>query len=253
MNKSLLTALAILLSAHVFAQNKFPESGNVGIGTLSPQGSLDIFTSNNTATTPLLSFRSNFHITGNYGMIRFGDYTQTTDYQKGAIIYESVGTSARGKLHLALENTDGTGSVTLSDAKLTVLSNGNVGIGTTSPSDLLSVNGKIRAHEIKVETTNWPDYVFDNNYKPLSLMELEKFTQVHKHLPGIPTAKEVEKEGVDLGNMNKILVQKIEELTLHLIQQNQTVVNQAKAIDKLNASLEKQNKRIKLLESGKKK
>ena len=119
-------------------------SGNVGIGTTSPQGKLDIFNSTNAATTPLISIRSDFATIGNYGMIRFGDFTQTSLYQKGALIYESVSSAARGKFHIALENTDSSTSVALTDAKLTVLSSGNVGIGTTSPSEKLEVNGAIK-------------------------------------------------------------------------------------------------------------
>ncbi len=98
-------------------------------------------------------------------------------------------------------------------------SNGNVGIGTPSPTHKLSVNGNIRAHEIKVETANWPDYVFAKDYKLTSLQETEFYIKKNGHLPGFPSAMEVEKNGVDLGEMNAKLLQKIEELTLHLIQQ----------------------------------
>ncbi len=112
----------------------------VGIGTSSPIAPLDIY--NSTITNgAILSIRGNFHTAGNYGMIRFGDYTQTTQYQKGAIIYEGVAGSGRGKMHLALNNTDDGTSVALTDARLTVLSNGNIGIGVTSPKTKLDVYG----------------------------------------------------------------------------------------------------------------
>jgi hypothetical protein len=205
------------------AQNTFPGNGNVGIGTSTPVGSLDIFTAENTTTVPLISLRSNFHVAGNYGMIRFGDYTQTVQYQKGAIIYESVSGAARGKFHIAMENTDGPGSVTLADARLTVQSDGNVGIGVTNPSEKLSVNGKIRAKEVKVEATGWPDYVFATDYRPLTPDELERYISVNKHLPGLPSAKEAEENGVELGKMNKKLLEKIEELTLYMISQQKEI------------------------------
>ena len=104
-----------------------------------------------------------------------------------------------------------------SNLRMIVTAGGDVGIGTTTPKEKLSVNGKIRAKEIKVELANWPDYVFEEGYQKLSLAEIEQFIKHNKHLPGVPTAKQVEQEGVELGEMNKILLKKIEELTLLLI------------------------------------
>lgn len=104
--------------------------------------------------------------------------------------------------------------------RFTVENDGKVGIGTSSPREMLSVNGKIRAKEIKVETTNWPDYVFTKSYHLPSLTELENFIQQHQHLPGMPTAEQAEREGVSLGEMNKKLLEKVEELTLLLIEQH---------------------------------
>jgi len=97
--------------------------------------------------------------------------------------------------------------------------NGDIGIGTINPQDKLSVNGKIRAHEIRVTTTaaDWPDYVFKPNYKLWPLIETEQFIKQHGHLPEIPKASEVEQNGVLLGEMDKMLLKKIEELTLHVI------------------------------------
>lgn len=104
--------------------------------------------------------------------------------------------------------------------------NGNIGIGTTNPQDKLSVNGKIRAHEIKVETSNWPDYVFNTNYKLPTLAETEQFIKEHGHLSEVPKASEVETGGISLGEMNKILLKKIEELTLQVIELNKKVDRQ---------------------------
>ncbi|SMD08271.1 hypothetical protein SAMN04488524_4743 [Pedobacter africanus] len=99
----------------------------------------------------------------------------------------------------------------------TVKKDGNVGIGTLTPNTKLAVNGNIRALEIKVETANWPDYVFAKDYKLPTLQETEKHIKDKGHLPGIPSAAEVKANGVDLGEMNARLLQKIEELTLYLI------------------------------------
>jgi hypothetical protein len=110
---------------------------------------------------------------------------------------------------------------------------GNVGIGTTTPKEKLSVNGKIRAHEIKVETANWPDYVFGEDYQLPDLTETELHIKANGHLPGIPSAAEVKNNGIDLGDMNAKLLKKIEELTLHVIELNKTVIKQQSQINKL--------------------
>lgn len=112
--------------------------------------------------------------------------------------------------------------------------NGNVGIGApASPDQKLSVNGSIRVREIKVETANWPDYVFKQDYRVPSLEEVDEFIQRNKHLPDFPKAEVVEKEGYSLNEMDKILLKKIEEMTLQMIQLNETVKKQAVEIDKL--------------------
>lgn len=97
---------------------------------------------------------------------------------------------------------------------------GSVGIGTsTIPSGYkLAVNGSIICEELMVElNTSWPDYVFKDNYNLKSLIEVEGFIKENGHLPGIPSAQEVEKNGISVGEMNQKLLEKIEELTLYMI------------------------------------
>ena len=90
----------------------------------------------------------------------------------------------------------------------------------------LRANGNLWATQIKVAVTNpWPDYVFEPAYEKLTLPELEKFIQTNKHLPEIPSAKTVAKDGVDLGDMNAKLLKKIEELTLYVIELKHEVDN----------------------------
>lgn len=95
--------------------------------------------------------------------------------------------------------------------------NGNFGLGTLNPTERLSVNGKIRSKEIKVEVAGWPDYVFEREHVLPTLEETEKQIKLLGHLPGIPSTLEVKANGIDLGEMNARLLKKIEELTLHII------------------------------------
>ncbi|ACU03283.1 hypothetical protein [Pedobacter heparinus] len=116
-------------------------------------------------------------------------------------------------------NASGTSLMTLNQ-------NGNVGIGTVTPGEKLSVNGNIRAKEIKVENANWPDYVFTKEYQLPTLQATENHIKEKGHLPGIPSAVEVKANGIDLGEMNAKLLQKIEELTLYMIEQNKRIQTQ---------------------------
>nr|WP_315421961.1 hypothetical protein [uncultured Pedobacter sp.] len=83
-----------------------------------------------------------------------------------------------------------------------------------------------------MEATNWPDYVFEQDYKILGLNELDAYIKQHKHLPDMPSAKEAETNGIELGEMNKLLLKKVEELTLHLIEKD---VQMKKVLQRLEA------------------
>lgn len=114
---------------------------------------------------------------------------------------------------------------------LTIQKNGNVGIGIDDISKLanldfkLSVNGGIRANMIKVYQYPWPDFVFSNGYRLMPLEEVEKFIKSNNQLPEMVSAKEVEANGLNIGETEAKLMQKVEELTLYLIQQNKKIIS----------------------------
>jgi hypothetical protein len=109
---------------------------------------------------------------------------------------------------------------TASTLAVAIVNNGNVGIGTTSPGSFkLAVNGKIWGTEVQVALTNpAPDYVFEKSYTLPTLEEVKSYIDKNKHLPEIPSAKEMEANGVNVGEMNMLLLKKIEELTLYVIE-----------------------------------
>ncbi|WP_421762900.1 hypothetical protein [Ekhidna sp.] len=113
---------------------------------------------------------------------------------------------------------------------------GNVGIGTTSiPSGYkLAVDGKAIMEEVKVELSDtWPDYVFEPDYDLRSLEETAAYIKSNKHLPEVPSAKEMEVNGIQLGEMNMLLLKKIEELTLYQIEMMNLIKAQQEEIEKL--------------------
>jgi hypothetical protein len=103
--------------------------------------------------------------------------------------------------------------------------NGEVAIGrNTVPAGYkLAVDGHIRTREVRVDQDTWPDYVFDKDYDLLSLEEIQKYINEKGHLPNIPSAKEVKTNGLEIGEMNKLLLEKIEELTLHILKQEERI------------------------------
>ena len=109
------------------------------------------------------------------------------------------------------------------DEKMRVLSNGNVGIGTTTPDSKLTVVGNIHSREVKVTVNAGADFVFEKSFKLRSLEQTEEFITKNKHLPEIASASEMIKDGLVLGEMNIKLLQKIEELTLYMIEMNKRV------------------------------
>lgn len=114
---------------------------------------------------------------------------------------------------------------------------GYVGIGTTQPQNELDVNGTIRAKVVKVET-GWADFVFATDYELPKLADVEAHIKEYKHLPNIPSEAQVKEEGVNIGEMQAKLLQKIEELTLYVIEQDKTIKEQSKLIENLQCRMD---------------
>jgi hypothetical protein len=122
--------------------------------------------------------------------------------------------------------------------RMTIVPSGNVGIGTTSPDAKLAVNGTIHTKEVKVDLTGWPDYVFKPSYFLRPLSEVKAFIDQNHRLPEMPSDKEVAEKGLDLGETNKLLTKKVEELTLYIIEQN-------KRLDKLERQIKPKHGMVK--------
>lgn len=150
-----------------------------------------------------------------------GPYVNT--YGPGASYSNTIGHSFYTyKNELALQI--GVGGFGKNANRLNSYFYGKVGIGTYNVGDyMLSVYGKIRGREVVVRTDWWPDYVFAKDYSLRSLSEVQEFIDKNHHLPEVPSAEEIEKDGVALGEISSTLLKKIEELTLYTLQQQKEI------------------------------
>jgi hypothetical protein len=198
--------------------------GNVGMGTTTPNYPLDV---------------ARYMSVGAQGGMDI------------AVLGGGAGIGAMLKLYYAngVENTRLMGN---NDSWLNAYA-GNVGVGLTNPTEKLTVNGKIKAKEIRVDGQGAPDYVFEKGYKVATLEALESYIKKNKHLPDVPSAKEFERDGIAVGEMSKLLLKNLEELTLHLIEKDKALNVQRADINVLKMQVADQQRMLLTLQSQVKK
>lgn len=123
---------------------------------------------------------------------------------------------------------------TYASTKLFIGNNGNIGIGTESPDAKLAVNGDVHAKEVRIDLTGWPDYVFEEAYVLPTIEEVERHINEKGHLINIPSATEVETGGLHVSDMIKKQQEKIEELTLYIIELNKQIQEVKAAVNQKN-------------------
>ncbi len=185
------------------------QSGNVGIGTSNPNAMLLVGNVGDNDNTKMLGF---------------------SEGRSANIWFQSGFSPSGGNNYIQLATTTGN----LMTWKL----GGNVGIGTTNPTAKLTVAGDIHAREVRVTTNAGADFVFEKDYTLRPLSELDAFVQENKHLPEIAPAAQMVEEGVNAGEFQIQLLQKIEELTLYVIEQEKRV----KALETENENTKNVNK-----------
>lgn len=235
-----------VLSAQLYSPNGAPATSNpstenVGIGTSSPSSKLQVQGDISSTGGGILNmaFNANDKINGisNYGLSLLGIYP--------------IGSSGNFGPGVALSGYFGLSFNTVSGERVRIDDSGNVGIGTSTPQYKLDVNGKssfadnmrvnakIEAREIKVTLTPTADFVFEEDYNLPKLDDVERHIKEKKHLPEIASAKEMEKDGVNIGEFQIKLLQKIEELTLYTIEQNKRLKKQEEEIQALKKQINK--------------
>lgn len=201
-------------------------TGNIGIGTATPLGKLQI---NGDAGEQQ---QGQIHLVGNGG-------TGPGD----AYISFAEGAEPNSQWSVGVKDNDNAFAIshglTMDAAPKFVITDvtGNVGIGTTTPDSKLTVAGKVHAQEVKVTIGAGADFVFNNDYNLPSLASVAQFIKTNRHLPEIASEKEMQDNGLLLGEMNIKLLQKIEELTLYTLEQEEKLKTQTQTNKTLNDRL----------------
>lgn len=201
--------------------------GNVAIGTASANGQLQL--SNTLVNRKIVLYEVANNDNQYFG---FGANPSTLRYQVDATTTDHVFYAGS--------------SSTISNELMRIKGNGNVTIGVTTPATgyKLTVAGKIMCTELKVQLQPFPDYVFEKNYRLKTLKEVENHIDTYKRLPGMPSAAEVESTGMNVGEMQGKVVEKVEELTLYIIQQQKQIEASQKQVEALQQMVEKLKQQV---------
>ncbi|MBL7926884.1 MAG: hypothetical protein JNK61_08240 [Bacteroidia bacterium] len=194
---------------------------NIGVMAYAQSGNSNYGIST-TCLTSVGQFGYGIYASATGGGINYAGYFAGNIYGSDRL---SIGTTNTGLAKVSFANTD-TNLLSMrvyanGANRLVVDGKGNVMIGTNTAAKgyVLSVKGKVMCEELKVAlNSSWPDYVFSDTYKLATLEEVEAHIKEHKHLSGIPAANEMEANGLSIGEMQTKLVEKVEELTLYVIQ-----------------------------------
>ncbi len=197
-------------------------NGRVAIGTLANNIDAGLNVDNGGITKAVFgSSGTGVSILGSYPGIAFNSYYTTAfKAMQTGYGFDLTCNPVDGQLSFRTHNSAAANATQSIATRMTINNDGRVVIGNIAPATnyLLSVDGRIMCEELKVQnSSNWPDYVFAANYKLPSLSEVENHINENGHLIGIPSACEVEENGVGVGDMQKKLLEKIEELTLYVI------------------------------------
>jgi len=212
--------------------------GNVGIGTTSPSSILQLGDFNNGAANQLVipgtynfeQMRLGQLGNGNMAMEFVNHTSVAPSYGIKFLVDVDHGTPGL-QLQYAAPATSYSGLSYTTGLYMNL--SGNIGIGTTSPDTKLAVNGTIHSKAVIVDLIGWPDYVFKRDYKLMPLAQVKTYIDQNQHLPGLPSDKDVESKGLDIGEMNKLLTRKVEELTLYLLEQQKVNRSLQQQIDEL--------------------
>jgi hypothetical protein len=220
------------------AQLKITKAGNVGIGSVNPIDRLQITNAGDVRVVLMPNGGANNRESLIDYWSTFDNYVADTAPRRVARVQAGFSGAQWGTEYMAFGVGGAGDAATPPTERMRIDGAGNVGIGTSNPTQKLSVNGTVRAKEVIVDT-GWSDFVFDESYQRSALSEVEQQIKAEKHLPGIPSANEVAEHGISVGEMQAKLLAKIEELTLHVIAQQKLLAEQSRKLSAQSARLER--------------